>query len=473
MIQTFQCPNCRASLDYETESHDLTIKCAYCNSSIIVPENLRREGKPKPMAAGAFQQQSQQLSEVMQLVEGDRKIEAIKLFRETFNVSLKEAKDIVDAIERNEAVHLGQIGVSHGTPFVLSQANQQPQSGGSRWVGCFIVSLILTLGLGFGLPLLLGGAATWWGIQEVERAFEGTNVNPLPALNIEQTIEASLAPLDGLLATPEAVDTPDEPGLLSPLLSFGSEGMGPGLFDDTRAIGVDGEGNIYTGDYSGGRIQAFDSNGRYLREWNAGENLYMMRMVVDANGIVYIDYRNELLRFDGRTGEQLASLSLPQGVGPQALAALPGGGLLVHVFNGFVWYGVEGELIRQGGNVPQFTFGSGYQRMVVNQAGEIFLSGRDAILHFNAEGEFLNQIAARGEGLDQMPREPTGMALDNQGRLFLMPTSREIWVFDRNGRHLQTVTQQTMAFYMVINNQNQLLIMNRNAAQVQIYQIND
>jgi DNA-directed RNA polymerase subunit RPC12/RpoP len=469
MIQTFQCPNCRASLDYETESHDLTIRCAYCGSSIIVPENLRREGKPQPTSAGAFQQQSQHLSEVMRLVEGDKKIEAIKVFRETFNVSLKEAKDIVDAIERNEAVHLGQIGASAGTPFVLSQANQQPQSGGSRAVGCFFLVLILTLGLGFGIPLLLGGAATWWGIQEVERAFEGSDFNSPLGVNIEQTIEASFASIDDLLTTLEA---PAESGMLEPVLAFGSEGMGPGLFQDTRAIGVDGQGNIYTGDYSDGRVQVFDANGRYLREWNAGENLYMMRMAVDENGIVYIDNRNELARYDGRTGEQLPSLVQPAGLGPQALAALPGGGLLVHVHNGFLWYDGEGNLIQQGGSAPQFSFGSGYQRMVVNREGEIFLSGRDAILHFDANGEFLNQIAARGEGVDQMPREPNGMAMDSQGRLFLMGL-QEIWVFDRNGRRLDAVPLRAMGFYMVINNQDQLLIMNRNAAQVEIYQIND
>jgi sugar lactone lactonase YvrE len=109
--------------------------------------------------------------------------------------------------------------------------------------------------------------------------------------------------------------------------------------------------------------------------------------------------------------------------------------------------------------------------MVVDQAGEIFVSGSDAVLHFDAEGEFLNQIARRGTGLDQMPNEPTGLAVDSQGRLFLLPISREIWVFDRHGRHLETIPLRTMAFYMVINNQNQLLIMNRNAARVEVYQI--
>src|SRR5258706_5995773 len=34
-------------------------------------------------------------------------------------------------------------------------------------------------------------------------------------------------------------------------LSFGSEGIGPGMLTDARSIAVDGQGNIYVGEYSG------------------------------------------------------------------------------------------------------------------------------------------------------------------------------------------------------------------------------
>src|SRR5215213_6456429 len=42
------------------------------------------------------------------------------------------------------------------------------------------------------------------------------------------------------------------------LLEFGSEGIGPGMFNDARSIAVDGAGRIYVGEYTGGRIQVFD-----------------------------------------------------------------------------------------------------------------------------------------------------------------------------------------------------------------------
>jgi DNA-directed RNA polymerase subunit RPC12/RpoP len=45
------------------------------------------------------------------------------------------------------------------------------------------------------------------------------------------------------------------------LLEFGSEGIGPGMFNDARSIGVDGAGRIYVAEYTGGRVQVFDPAG--------------------------------------------------------------------------------------------------------------------------------------------------------------------------------------------------------------------
>ena len=46
------------------------------------------------------------LVEINDLMQRGRKIEAIKLFRETFNVGLKEAKDAVESLERGEMISL-------------------------------------------------------------------------------------------------------------------------------------------------------------------------------------------------------------------------------------------------------------------------------------------------------------------------------------------------------------------------------
>ena len=40
MPQTFDCPNCGATLEYSGTEH--TMKCSYCNNDAVVPEELWR-----------------------------------------------------------------------------------------------------------------------------------------------------------------------------------------------------------------------------------------------------------------------------------------------------------------------------------------------------------------------------------------------------------------------------------------------
>ena len=53
------------------------------------------------------------------------------------------------------------------------------------------------------------------------------------------------------------------------LLGWGMKGAGPGQFDLPHSIAIDGD-LIYVGDRENARIQIFDLNGRYLREWKLG-----------------------------------------------------------------------------------------------------------------------------------------------------------------------------------------------------------
>jgi DNA-binding beta-propeller fold protein YncE len=53
------------------------------------------------------------------------------------------------------------------------------------------------------------------------------------------------------------------------LLGWGMKGDGPGQFNLPHSIVIDGD-LVYVGDRENGRIQIFDLNGRYLREWKLG-----------------------------------------------------------------------------------------------------------------------------------------------------------------------------------------------------------
>jgi ribosomal protein L7/L12 len=102
MPELFKCPSCGAPLDYN-HADSPTIRCTYCDSSIILPEELR----PRGQAAASFglpTGQVEALQEIALELQAGRKINAIKIFRETFGVGLKEAKDAVEAMEAGQPV---------------------------------------------------------------------------------------------------------------------------------------------------------------------------------------------------------------------------------------------------------------------------------------------------------------------------------------------------------------------------------
>jgi DNA-binding beta-propeller fold protein YncE len=55
----------------------------------------------------------------------------------------------------------------------------------------------------------------------------------------------------------------------NPLLGWGMKGTGPGQFDTPHTIVIDGD-LVYVGDRENARIQIFDRDGRFLRQWKLG-----------------------------------------------------------------------------------------------------------------------------------------------------------------------------------------------------------
>lgn len=113
MPQTLKCPSCAAPLQYDGRSP--SIQCEYCNNILLMPEESRHAAPPPPnfsfgssdpFANFAPQINLSRLIEINDLMHSGRKIEAIKLFRETFNVGLKEAKEAVERLEQGEAINL-------------------------------------------------------------------------------------------------------------------------------------------------------------------------------------------------------------------------------------------------------------------------------------------------------------------------------------------------------------------------------
>ena len=462
MLQSFECPNCQANLNYDASNPSVTVSCSYCNSTVIVPDSLRQQ-------TGRGMPQEQNLAQIAQLVQNGRKIEAIKLFRETFNVGLKEAKDIVDAIERHEDIHLG--GTNFHTELVSISTYTPPtvQTSSGR-ISCVILLVMLVV-------VAVGAAAFFIiipaeGFELFEQFTSVTESNSESRSDQNSPFEA-LSTLEAVL--PNQEETSQEPQFAEVILQIGGEeGVGPGFFNDTRRLAVDGAGNIYTGDYGGGRVQVFDAEGNFLATWNAGEELYMTGMTVNRSGTLYIINVATVEKFNGMTGEFLGTVELggqrtyfeTAATGPDGSVYLIGEDRLVRLDSSG---NIVLDLAEPFANVPDFS--TTHDDAAVDGAGNIYVLGSGTIYKLNAQGQFVDQIGSEGDAEDQFYTSPSAIAVDGQGRIFANDF-RGIKVFEGNGRYLATIDLPGVAFDMVVTDENDLLVMDRNSNEVVKYRLN-
>jgi DNA-binding beta-propeller fold protein YncE len=106
------------------------------------------------------------------------------------------------------------------------------------------------------------------------------------------------------------------------LLTWGKKGAGPGEFNLPHAIQLDGAGEIYVGDRENNRVQVFDPNGKFLRQFGgfAPFGLFITPnqtlFVADgrANKILKMTLDGKILASWGRTGSGPGDFQMPHGL---------------------------------------------------------------------------------------------------------------------------------------------------------------
>ena len=265
------------------------------------------------------------------------------------------------------------------------------------------------------------------------------------------------------------------PGFASIVMTFGSEGIGPGLFTDARSIAVDGAGNIYVGEYGNGRIQVFDSEGKFINQWMADTKMPLRGMSADRKGTVYIAQRGIISRYEGATGKMIGQLQFPEGRGFDDVAVTADGGLVTawfRVMNG-ISYGTRGDnMVRFDANgravrtirdaISQQTDSAELEtRVAADGLGNIYALGtfNNAVFKFTPEGKFVNKFGGAGDQPGQF-RAPDAIAVDGQGRVYVSDFNR-IQVFDTNGRYIDQFKAGGVASGMVFNDKNELFVASR------------
>jgi DNA-binding beta-propeller fold protein YncE len=104
--------------------------------------------------------------------------------------------------------------------------------------------------------------------------------------------------------------------------TWGTYGSGPGQFNTVHSIGVDSKGTVYVADRENNRIQIFDPNGKYLREWNhlgATQNLFItpedeMWIITHRDNIENLTYdtlAGRIMKIDIKSGKILGAMESP------------------------------------------------------------------------------------------------------------------------------------------------------------------
>ncbi|MGB8645900.1 MAG: hypothetical protein WCF84_11735 [Anaerolineae bacterium] len=268
-------------------------------------------------------------------------------------------------------------------------------------------------------------------------------------------------------ATPAPTATPT-PGFATVALKFGSAGIAPGSFQNARSMTVDNNGHILVADDAGGRVQVFDTTGKYSSQWMVGDSqTTILSLAANRKGAVYVNADGDILRYDIAAGKLLGQLPNPGGSGYGDMALRADGGLLA------IWYesrwgmitslaGHREDLIRfdnQGqvlhtypslisGQTDTYALDT---RLAVDGLGTIYaLDAESQILFkFSPEGKFITRLVTAGSRPDQLSGAQA-LAIDGSGHLYVAG-SRGIQVFDPNGVYLGAFAQQVYSNVLAVD----------------------
>lgn len=414
----FNCPSCGASLHASDDTD--TINCPYCHNTVIVPPELRRLSQPAPLTLD--------LQEIRdQLATGER-IEVVKRVRRATGLGLKEAEDVVEAVERGDNLQAAFELIAAFMPG--SQAADDP-----------VVEA--------DLKALAGETAqppTSLDARQAAKAF-GVVGGSLSCIVI-----GSIALVLAVVVISLGFAFSQQGGPLAPLvnrlnpaawvkveLQFGEAGIGPGQFTDPRTVAADPAGNIYAGDFGTGRLQSFDSQGNFRWLVNLGEDQYIQSLGIDRSNVLLVVSRGVIRRFDTADGRELGPFPNPQEAYFEDLYVAPDGRIAVIANSEDVLvYDDSYNLVL---SIPQavssVTADSELDSdIAIDGLGNLYVLGHfnGSVFKYDPQGVFTNRISSEGDETSQLSA-PGDLSVDGQGRLYVSDIYG-VKIFSSDGRYL-------------------------------------
>ena len=480
-IRAFKCPTCGAPLEPQTGA--LTMKCNYCGGTVIIPQSMRT---PAPGSSSSVPQyhwgglnlteimgEAMRLPEAISLAEQGRITEAAQLYSQITGASLTDATTAINQIVAGQAVSLvpGQTGMQWGqTPSVFTSYNQPGSvqtlgsfSTGSSsssasnqprgfdlgyWIGSklpiiIVLIVVCSLVVGFGIPLLSFVPGLISSFSSSNSSSPSSSSNPI----------ATFMP-SGLLPS----------GFAKQALSFGSKGIGQGMFTDARAIAVDNSGNIIVGDYQDGRIQIFDPSGKFVSMIQLGDKVAVDSLAVSTDGKIYAANQGNISVYDS-TGKQLQVIKDDNRY-YNAITLGPDGTLYATTDDdSIVHFNQDGKINLQITKAFESVTGNGEDEalIAVDGLGNIYAVGNSnyLVFKFTPDGKYVNQFGGEADASSSSSQngkftEPSGIAIDGYGRVYVADIFGDVQVFDSTGAYLNSIPAE--AYGIAIDNQNNVYV---------------
>jgi len=255
------------------------------------------------------------------------------------------------------------------------------------------------------------------------------------------------------------VPSPQGPGYEF-AMAWGSKGSGPGQFRDPTGLAVAGN-EVFVADARNGRIQVFDFNGKFKREFGKpgkkpGEMKRPMNLRIVGNELYVAEYWNDRIQVFGLDGTSHRIIGGRSGSGPGQLNAPGGiavaanGDLLVADFYNqrIQRLTADGHFIRQWGTTKKVGIGAGQFNYPTDVAlakdGTIYVGDgyNDRVQAFKADGSFWKKWGGPFAMNIFGPfrgwfTTVTSVALDPTGNVFVADFyNNRVQKFTRNGSFL-------------------------------------
>ena len=238
-----------------------------------------------------------------------------------------------------------------------------------------------------------------------------------------------------------------KPFHVKPVLCFGEDGKGDGMFRYSRGVAVTDKDEIIVADECNNRVHVFDRNGTLLRSFghrgkNAGEFNYPDGLAIDKDGKIFVaDRGNHRVQMFSREETYLGSfggkgsldnqLSNPRGLSLDSIGNIivaDAGNKLIKIFT------PDGRFVMKIGGQGSFS-----DPVHCVQCGEYFMvSDRDehCIKVFHREGRFQYKFGMQGQG-DGEFNCPGYLLVNDSQHLFVCDRkNHRVPVFELNGKFI-------------------------------------